>query len=107
MAKQIVIELVEPIEAHEKLVRQVILREPRAADYFALGDPFVIGSNPDGTMFEVVNEPVVKGYIDRLAESPNAALLNTLGVADAINVRRAVLDFFYTARASTSPAPST
>lgn len=107
MAKTITLDLVEPIEAHDELVRQVVLREPRGADYFALGDPFVVARNPDGTLFEVVNEGVVKGYIERLAEKPNAALLGTISAADAIKLRQKVLDFFYAARASTSPAPQT
>lgn len=107
MGKTITIDLVEPIEAHGKLLRQVVLREPRGADYFSLGDPFVIARNPDGTFFEVVNEATVRAYIDRLAEEPNASLLGTIGMADAIKLRQAILDFSYAARAATSPPPPT
>jgi hypothetical protein len=107
MSKTIKVDLVEPIEAHGELVRQAVLREPRGADYFALGDPFVIARNPDGTLFEVVNEQVVKGYIERLAEKPNSSVLATCGAADAIRLRQAIIDFFYAERAKTSPAPPT
>lgn len=108
MAKTITLDLVgTPIEAHDKLVRQVVLREPGGADYFALGDPFVLASNPDGTLFEAVNDKVLKGYIDRLAQEPNATLLGTMDLVDAIRLRQVLLDFFYAARAAISPAPPT
>jgi hypothetical protein len=107
MPKTITIDLVDPREAHGEMLRQAIIREPGGADYFALGDPFVIARNPDGTLFEVVNEQVVRGYIERLAEKPNASVLMMCGLADAMRIRQAIIDFFYAERAKTSPAPQT
>jgi hypothetical protein len=103
MAKEVKIELVEPITGHEGQIRHVVLREPNAADCWELGEPFVVARNPDGAVYAVENDVTIKRYIERCVVSPNTLLLGRLGLADALAVKAALLDFFTKAR-STPPS---
>jgi hypothetical protein len=92
------IELSKPITGHEGPVTKVVLKEPTAADYFALGEPQIVARNPDGTVFVVENDAAVKQYIERCCVSPSPLLLAQLSLRDAVKVKAAVLDFFMVAR---------
>lgn len=107
MAKERRVPLSAPIGAHGELVKEVVLREPRASDFFSLGDPFVWAQNADGSMFPVENSEAIRAYLDRCVVSPDPLLMGQIGLADAMAVKAAMLDFFVQARTtSTTPATS-
>ncbi|MCA0417349.1 MAG: phage tail assembly protein [Proteobacteria bacterium] len=102
----IVVKLKKPITAHNEVISEVVLREPRAHDFFTLGDPYVIARNGDGSVFPVEDRGVIQDYMERCVVKPDPALIGTLGLADAMAVKEAVLGFFVSAR-STLEMPAT
>jgi hypothetical protein len=102
------IPLTTPITGHNGPISKVVVKEPTGRDYFALGEPSVWARNPDGTSYVVENTEVLEKYIERCIVEPNDPLiLSQLGLADAMRVREAVLDFFGAARRASSPVDST
>lgn len=95
--KTIEVALSEPITGHGQ-VTKVILKVPRAGDYFALGEPIAYAKKGDGTMFAVENIDVLKGYIDRLLVQPDALVFEGISLKDAFAVKEAVLGFFGSSR---------
>lgn len=102
----VIVKLKKPVTAHNELISEVVLREPRAHDFFTLGDPYVVARNDDGSMFPVEDRNIIKDYIDRCVVKPDPMLLGMIGLADAMAVKEAVLGFFVSAR-STSETPAT
>ena len=101
------IDLLTPLLDHSGPVRQVVLREPRAADFFELGDPVAWARSGD-MVYSADKDAVVKAYIDRCVVEPkNTLLLEQLSLADAMRLRDAVIDFFTDARLKTLPQPAT
>ncbi|MGD0333920.1 MAG: hypothetical protein ABSA90_11785 [Xanthobacteraceae bacterium] len=96
--KTIEVALSEPITGHGGAVAKVILKVPRAGDYFTLGEPIAYARKGDGTMFAVENIDVVKGYIDRLLVQPDALVFDGISLKDALAIKEAVLGFFGTSR---------
>lgn len=104
MAKTVTVELSEAIIGHTGPVSRVVIKEPTAGDYFALGEPSVWGRGADGNSFIVENVEVVEGYVSRCVQEPNDPLiLNQMSLADAMKVKDAVLGFFGEARRKNSP----
>lgn len=105
--KHVTIELSEPIIGHSDPIRRVVLQEPRARDYFALGEPSVYARNPDGTVYAVENAEVIDRYIERcIVEPKESILLDQMSLGDAMRVKDAVLGFFSDARKKTLPSSS-
>lgn len=101
MPKQTTIPLSEPLAGHEGKITQVIVRSPKAAEFFLYGEPYAYARNRDGTVFTVENAETVKSYIDVLIVEPKDKLLIAqLELTDAMKVKEAVLGFFTAARAS-------
>jgi hypothetical protein len=96
-----------PIAGHGGPVREWKLREPTGAELFRFGEPFVYARNPDGSIFTVENNDVIKLYAEALTVAPDAIFLDQLALADALKVRSAVIDFFVTAQASIYSPPAT
>jgi hypothetical protein len=103
---QKVIELLDPIIGHSGPIKTVVMREPKAADFFELGDPIAFARSGD-MVYSADKEAVIKAYVDRCVVEPNALLLEQLSLADAMRVRDAVVDFFSDARVKTLPQPAT
>lgn len=107
MAKEVKVPLSEPIQGHDELIREIVLREPSAMDYYSLGDPHLYARNPDGSIVSLESGETIKAYLDRCIVSPNPILAGQIGLADAMAVKAALLSFFETAQAtSTKPATS-
>jgi hypothetical protein len=96
--KRVEIELSEPVIGHGGQVKKVILRLPRAGDFFVLGEPIAYARKGDGTTFAVENIEVLSSYIQRLLVEPDALIFESLSLQDALAVKEAVLDFFGKAR---------
>lgn len=103
--KTVTIPLAAPIVGHNGPIAQVVVKEPTGRDYFTLGEPSVWARNADGTSYVVENTEVLEKYIERcIAEPTDPLLLSQLGLADAMKIREAVLDFFGAARQASSPS---
>jgi hypothetical protein len=107
MAKESVTQLIEPIEGHGgDLITSFTLREPRAKEYMELGDPASIAQR-DGTFFEVVNEDVIKKYIQACLIAPTFGEAARFTLADSIKMREVMTSFFQLAREKLRPVPLT
>lgn len=106
MAKQIIIKLIEPFQGMGKdgeLVNEVIVREPNGRDFAELGEPYVFARNGKELIITAENENAIKAYIERCIVQPNVLLtMNGLKLADMIQVKEAILDFFAVARRAAS-----
>lgn len=111
----VTITLLEPIEgpgpSRDQLtvsITQVILRSPKFPDIMQLGEPAAFARSEAGLIFQAEKDDVVSAYITRLLVEPkDPALLNQLGLADALQLKEAVFDFFKAAREAISPASLT
>ena len=109
MAKTTTIELLEKRPGfQDETVERVILREPKAREFFSLGEPTVMARSPDGTVFATERPDVVADYIAACVIEPSSkAVLDNLSLADAMRVKAAMLDFFGNARELASPIGAT
>jgi len=99
-----IIPLSTPIQGHTGPISQVLVKEPTGRDYMALGEPSIWARNADGTSYVIEHTEVIEKYIERcLADPKDPLLLSQLGLADAMKVKDAVLDFFGAARKAASP----
>lgn len=97
------IKLIEPIEGGEGQITEVVLRRPKYRDIALLGEPSAYAKSEEGLMFTSEKDDVIHSYIDRLLVQPkDPALLDQLGLADALQLRRAVHVFFQDARKAIS-----
>lgn len=92
------IALSEPVTGHGGQVTKVVLRHPRAGDFFALGEPIAYAKKGDGTLFAVENIEVLKAYVDRLLVEPDGLIFEQVSLKDAVAVKEAVLGFFGSSR---------
>ena len=101
------ITLLEPIEgpgaSKEQatvMITEIVLRAPKFNDVQALGEPSAFGRSEGGIMFTSEKDDVIHGYINRLLVEPkDTALLAQLNLADTLQLREAIFDFFKVARA--------
>lgn len=76
------------------MVTKVVLQEPMASDFFALGAPQTWVKSAGG-MALVENDASIRAYVERLIVEPDPLLaMRHMHVLDAIAVKDAVLDFF-------------
>lgn len=107
MAKTVDVLLSDPIRGHGGEITKVVLREPRALDFFELGEPIAFAVSKDGMQYTADNEGTIKLYIDRcLVEPKDPLLLEQLSLADAMKLKETVVNFFLAARRSLLPAPA-
>lgn len=103
MAKTKTVVLSEPIEGHDDArFSRLVFREPTYRELMALGEPtaraYDVGH---GMAYSADKDEVIRQYAEKLLVEPaDALLLNQLGLADALRVKEAVLDFFSEARAT-------
>lgn len=103
--------LSRPIDGHGGPVREVILREPTARDFFRLGEPFAQAYGKDGgdgtLVYQAENNDVVQAYLEALIIVPDVIVIGGLSLADAMRVKAALLGFFRDAREAQSEMPAT
>lgn len=105
------IQLIEPIEGPGPSkeiptvqITQVVLRSPKFPDIMSLGEPAAFARSEGGMVFQAEKDEVVGEYIRRLLVEPkDPQLLNQLGLADSLQLKDAIFDFFKVARGAISP----
>ena len=86
-------------------ITQLVLRPPRYRDIMLLGEPAAFARSEGGIIFQSEKDEVVAEYVRRLLIEPkDPQLLEQLELADTIQCREAVFDFFRVARQALSPA---
>jgi hypothetical protein len=89
------IELTTPIKGHGRTYSQVKLREPTARDYIELGEPQQLIWAPNRAMTQSDNDVTISAYLHRCIREPNADIvLAQVTLADAMRIRKGLLDFF-------------
>ncbi|MGC2774324.1 MAG: hypothetical protein WA418_01670 [Bradyrhizobium sp.] len=84
------------------MVTKIVLQEPSAPDYFALGDPQTWVRASAGAAL-VDNDAAIKAYTERMIIEPDPLLaMSQMGLLNAIAVKRGILGFF----SVSSPTPS-
>jgi hypothetical protein len=110
--KTTTIELVDPrLDHDEARVTSVTLREPRGADYYAHGAPFMRVDRPDGSVIMLENREAIRAYLQVCADERSRPVLDSLSLTDAEALKDALLNFFVEARrartnSTSAPAPS-
>ncbi|MCO6410099.1 hypothetical protein [Hoeflea alexandrii] len=93
-------------EAHGRAFDSLTFREPKMADFEAIGEIAEYQPAPEGGMLIINHDDRVWRYRDRLLKRgddlPSAADLGDLDLADAIAVKEAISGFFTQARAKPS-----
>ncbi len=99
MAKNVTVTLGTPIPGHKGPIDKVVIREPRAGDYFELGEPVIYTQSREGRLIGAEHTETVKAYLDRLIVEPKDQLvLGQMDLADSMKVKAAMMDFFINAR---------
>jgi hypothetical protein len=89
------ITLKKPFDGGPKgTITTVIVQEPTAAEFFALGSPQT-WVRASGGMALVDNDAAIRAYAEKLIVEPNPLLAMThMSVLDAIAVKDAIISFF-------------
>ena len=99
--------LTSPITWHDKRVTEVVLREPTAGDFFALGDIGQIVPTDTGSMW-IESPAILRAYLGRMILGQDGDLyLGLLSLTDALALRELLMGFFIAARQKASPTPAT
>jgi hypothetical protein len=107
MAETRTIKLVTPISWHGATLTLLTLKEPRGRDYIDLGEPRLMVRMSDGSSYFVEQTHIVKAYLDRCIDhEAGDFLLSLLSLADAQNLKAALLDFFSPAAGTHGASPS-
>lgn len=110
--RSVTIQLSEPVVGHQGPITEVVLRPPSLPQYLAIGEPWSVVPAPDGREGAVVeNDAAIAAYGEAcVAEPRDKLLLGQIGLADAMAIKDAILDFFVAARQArrspTSPTSS-
>ena len=100
--------LTSPITTHEGQVSEIALREPRARDFFELGEPFVRQKVAEAGEVEIIEIPgVVGSYVERCMTKPGPEFLAQVSLPDALRLRDAVMGFFGDALRAAYPNAAT
>lgn len=106
MRNQVNVPLKRPFPGHDGQVTEIVLQEPTADDFFALGAPQTWVRAGEG-MALVDDEKVIRAYVVRCMLKPDPVLaFSQMSVVDAIAVKDAVIGFF-TDVAPAAPSPAT
>ena len=88
------IQLKKPFEGAKGVISAVVVQEPTAGDFFALGAPQTL-VRTSGGMALVDNDAAIRAYAERLIVEPDPVLaMNNMSVRDAIAVKDAIVGFF-------------
>ena len=99
------VELIEPFTLHDEVTSVLKLVEPTHRDFARYGKPFTWSRTPDGAVQPMERMGVIRQYIERtLKHELGADVLSKLGLADAMQLKRAILGFFTRAAVSVTGA---
>lgn len=98
----VTISLDKPIIDHAGEIRVLTVREPLAREFFEFGEPFSHARNPDGTIYSIEIDGVIKKYMVACVENVGELALEQMCLSDAMAVKDAVLGFFTAARLKSS-----
>lgn len=102
---EVTVKLLEPKLGGE--LREVVLRPPTFADYQRLGEPVTVVQRGD-SLFTVENDATISAYLNVCVVAPEfKGHLAHLDLADAMQVREALLGFFFKARERLRPTAPT
>lgn len=90
-------------EAFGKSFDRIDLREPTFEDLFTVGEVQEWQPVSGGGSMLLTHDDRIRAYAERLSGADAAAILPQLTLADALKVKRAVIDFFAEARKSEEP----
>jgi hypothetical protein len=104
------IPLVEPVEWFGRQISVLWLKPPRAGHAHRFGEPRFLVIMGDGARYFVERDEIVSRYLDELlscdgiapVDGGAVALLETLSLADGLQIKEALFDFFTDARAAIS-----
>lgn len=109
MAKIVTIVLSEPIVGHRGVITEIVLKPPNLAQYMAIGEPVSVVPGPQGEGVVVDNDAAIAAYAEAcMVEPKDKLLLDQVQLADAMEVKEAIIGFFLAARrarTSNPPAP--
>lgn len=101
-----IIPLATPIEAFNRKITEVSLKEPTGALFMRLGEPRVAVVTSEANSWYFVEQPsVINAYVDRLLivedgdAATTAVVISQLSLVDALSVKRALFSFFDNAAA--------
>ena len=105
MAQTVKIPVKPALVGHSGPIVEVVLREPDFDTYLELGDPVTVARAPDGSIFTVENNVVIRTYIERCLVAPKDPLvLEAGGFRLARQLRDAVLGFFRAGPSEAEPS---
>src|SRR5689334_10430001 len=108
MAKEKTVTLVDPIRGHEGEIKSLRFREPKFPDLIELGEPVTFARSEAGLVFSSERDDVLQAYSERLLVEPkDPAMLQQLGLADALQVKETIHGFFGEARERISNSSQT
>jgi hypothetical protein len=89
------VKLSSNVEWFGRIINEVTLREPTAAEFIDFGQTHLWGRSPDGTEFTTEKDATIKAYLDKCLQVENgSAILHILGTADGQKIKAALLAFF-------------
>jgi hypothetical protein len=110
MSQSKTITLLNPITLFDKPIAGFEFKEPTGRQYADFGEPFLYVRNPDGAIYTVEQNDVIKRYLDACIDHESGGhLLALLSLADVKQLKRTLFDFFTDADAalySKSATPS-
>lgn len=96
--KTATIKLTGEVLVHGEPVKEIVIREPRGAELFSLGEPVLHSHSLTGGVLTetlVENDEIIRAYLNRCLEAPrDPSVFDQLSLADAKAVKKALLDFF-------------
>lgn len=109
MARTVTIQLEEPrLDIDETRIEAVVIREPKAHEFFTHGMPWTTVQRPDGSVIVIENTETIRTYLTLLVEQPKSPnVINSLGLRDATAVKDAIIGFFVDAQKASSQRSAT
>ena len=99
--------LIDPPTIHGEVVRELKLSEPVHRTFARHGRPFTWSRTPDGAVQPMERMDVIRRYLDKSIEHElGDTILSFLALADAMQLKRAILHFFTRAAAAANGARS-
>jgi hypothetical protein len=107
MPKTVTVTLRDPFEGHSGMVKEIVLREPRAKDYFELGEVRTLTRNDKGNVHLQENGEALQKYFERCIQGDALLAISSMSLADSMQVKEAIFGFFDQALLAASPLPAT
>jgi hypothetical protein len=98
-----IIKLIDPVKVYEREFREITLREPNAKLFMRLGAPRIpVMSSVSGSGYLIDRDDAIREYLKAIVDiKPDGselmyeeAIFDRLSLADTLQVREALFDFF-------------